>query len=192
MPDIISMPILLKSIGRAYEDLQVGISNIKKPTSGSPTDRLYAFGIVAGITYPVLGFAVNQYIYFDVQTQHSMELNTVLNNHIHFTTPNTTTIGNKFQFQLDVIAAGQDTQWAVPAGSPYSGEHTIAANDSTYARLLDVAEIAASNDTVSTLYKCVLTRIAASTNEYGSEVYVSFNDCHFIKNGVGSLTVDAK
>jgi hypothetical protein len=174
-----------------YEDLQVSIRNIK-PGGTAPTARTYAYGIGGGIAYPTLGFAVGDFVWFDVQTRHAMQLNQILDNHIHFILPNTTNIGDKFQFQLDVIAAGIDTQWAVPAGSPYTGEHTVAANDNTYHRLLEVADIAASNDTVSTLYKCRLERIAATSNEYGSEVYIEFTDCHYPKDTLGSRQEDTK
>jgi hypothetical protein len=169
-----------------YEDLQVSISNIRVPSVNDPTERLYAFGIGGGVTFPVLGFAVNDYLYFDVQTHHAMKLNTALDNHLHFTLPNTTDIGDKFQFQLDVIAAGIDTQWAAPTGTPFTSEHTIVANDNTYHRLMEMADIPANNDTVSTIYKCKLTRIAATGDEYASEVYISFMDCHYQKNTMGS------
>lgn len=174
-----------------YEDLQVSISNIKVPTSNAPTERLYDGG-TGGVTFPFLGFAVNEYIYFDVQTTHSMKLNTILDNHIHFSLPNTTDIGDRFQFQLDVMAAGIDTAWAVPAGSPFTAEHTIVANDDTYQRLMEVADIDASNDTVSSVYKCKLTRIAATTDEYGSEVYITFTDCHYQVNTMGSRQENSK
>jgi hypothetical protein len=169
-----------------YEDLQVSISNIRVPAANAPTERLYAFGIGGGVTFPALGFTVNDYLYFDVQTHHAMKLNTALDNHLHFTLPNTTDIGDKFQFQLDVIAAGIDTQWAAPTGTPFTSEHTIVANDNTYHRLMEMADIPASNDTVSTIYKCKLTRIAATGDEYASEVYISFMDCHYQKNTMGS------
>lgn len=175
-----------------YDDLQVSISNIRIPTSNAPTERLYAFGIGGGVTFPVLGFDLNEYMYFDVQTSHSMRLNTILDNHIHFTLPNTTNIGDKFQFQLDVIAAGIGTQWAAPTGTPFTAEHTIVANDDTYHRVLELADIPASNDTVSSIYKFKLTRIAASSDEYGSEVYISFTDCHYEKDTVGSRSESSK
>lgn len=177
-----------------WEDLQVSISNIRVPASSAPTERLYNHGIGGGVTFPVLGFAVNDYLYFDVQTSHSMKLNTVIDNHIHFTLPNTTNIGDLFQFQLDVIAAGIDGQWAAPSGTPFTSEHTIVANDDTYHRLLGIGDIPASNTTVSSVYKCKLTRIAASVpaNEYGSEVYLQFTDCHYEKDTTGSRTELAK
>ena len=190
MPAQYSHFVWLNGAGQAYDDIQVALS--RRPAASAPTWRTYAYGIGAGIAYEVLGFAVNDYIEFTVQTSHSMELNTVLDNHIHFILPNTTSIGDKFQFQLDVIAAGIDTQWAVPSGSPFTAEHTIVANDDTYHRLMEIADIPASNDTVSTLYKCRLTRIAATADEYGSEVYIDYSDCHYIKDAVGSVNENAK
>lgn len=171
-----------------YDDLQVSISNIRVPTSNAPTERLYAFGIGSGVTMPVLGFGLNNYLYFDVQTSHAMKLESALDVHLHFVLPNTTNISDKFKFQLDVVAAGVNTQWAVPTGSPFSGEHTIAANDNTYHRLLEIADIPGVNTTVSTIYHCKLTRVAATSNEFGSEVYVSYIDCHYIKDSMGSNT----
>ena len=175
-----------------YEDMQVGISNIRVPAVNDPTERLYNHGIGAGVTFPVLGFAVDDYLYFDVQTSHSMKLNTILETHIHFILPNTTNVGDKFQFQIDVIAAGIGGSFAVPTGSPFSSEHTIVADDEKDHGYLNIANIPASNTTVSSIYSCKLTRIAASANEYGSEVYVKYIDCHYEKNTMGSRTETSK
>ena len=184
--------VWLNGAGRAYDDIQVNLSSAKVPPSSAPTWRTYNYGVGGGVSFYVLGFDVNDTIDFTVQTNHSMELNTVLDNHIHFILPNTTSIGDKFQFQIDVVAAGIDTVYAVPAGSPYTAEYTVQANDNTTHRLLEIADIAASNDTVSTIYKCKLTRIAATSNEYGSEVYVDYSDCHYIKDSMGSVNEDSK
>ena len=175
-----------------YDDLQVGISNIRVPASNYPTERLYNHGIGGGVTFPVLGFALNDYLYFDVQTTHGMKLNTIIDNHFHFILPNTTNIGDKWKFQLDVIGASVDVAFAVPTGSPFTAEHTIVANDNTHHRLFELADIPAINSTVSTLYSCVLTRIGATANEYASEVYVKYIDCHYQKNSMGSLTHTTK
>jgi len=171
-----------------WDDLQVAISNVKLPASNAPDYELYAFGIGSGVEFPCLAFDVGEYIYFDIQTSHSMKLNTTLGFHIHFVLPNTTDIGDKAQFQLDVIAAGVNGSFAVPTGSPYTAEHTVAADDNTKHRLLDIADIAAVNTTVSSIYKCKLTRIAASTDEYAGDVYVNFLDCHYQKDQMGSRT----
>ena len=44
----------------------------------------------------------------------------------------------------------------------------------------------AVNTTVSSVYICRLTRIAASSDEYGNEVYLIFNDAHYQKDSLGS------
>jgi hypothetical protein len=181
----------IRLLDTVYDDLQVSISNIRIPAANAPTERLYDGG-TGGVTFPFLGFAVGDYIYFDLQTSHSMKLNTILDFHIHFSLPNTTDISDKFKFQLDVVAAPIGGQWAEPTGTPFTAEHTIVANDNTYHRIMDIADIPAVNTTVSTVYKCKLTRIAASGDEYGSEVYVTFADSHYEKDTMGSATESAK
>lgn len=174
-----------------YEDLQVSISNIKVPTSSAPTDRLYDHGVTGGVVFPVLGFALGDYVYFDLQTSHSMKINTILDSHIHYTVPTDGT-GKKFQFQLDVIAAPIGGVWSVPTGSPYYGEKDMSYDYSTYHSLKEIGDIAAVNTSVSTVYKCKLTRIAASIDEYSGEVYIEFIDSHYQKNTMGSRTEGAK
>jgi hypothetical protein len=172
-----------------YEDLQVNIGRIRLGSS-APAWRSYNHGTAN--SYDVLGFEVGESILFDIQTKHAMALNTPLDCHIHFILPNTTNVGDKFQFQLDVIGAAINAQYAVLAGSPFTAEHTIAANDDTYHRLLDIADFPAINSTVSTIYSVELTRIAATANEYGSEVYLKFVDCHAKNDTLGSLQEDSK
>lgn len=174
-----------------YEDLQVGMNNITRGVT-APTDRTYAYGVGGGIAYPTLGFAKNDYIWFNVQTRHAMKLNTVLDCHIHFVLPNTTTIGHKFVFQLDVLVAGINGTWAVPAGSPFTATHTVAANDNTSHRVLTLCDIPASNTTISSVYKMKLTRIDGVATEYASEVYLEFVDCHYQINTIGSRQETAK
>jgi hypothetical protein len=176
-----------------YDDIQVSISNIRVPAANAPTERLYNHGVGGGVTFPVLGFALNDYMYFDVQTSHSMKLNTVIDSHMHFMTPTDGSgTPDRFQFQLDVIAAAIDGSWAVPTGSPFTSEHIIAADYTNKHKLLEIANIPASNSTVSTLYSCKLTRIAATQDEYGSEVYVKYTDSHYQKNTMGSRQENVK
>lgn len=175
-----------------YEDLQISAGRFNFPGVNDPTWRTYNHGIGGGIAFDVLGFAVNDYIEFDIQTKHAMKLNSILDTHIHFILPNTTNIGDKFQFQLDVVCAGIGEAYSVPSGSPYTAEHTIVANDNINHGYLDIADIPACNTTVSSIYTCRLTRIAASANEYGSEVYVKFIDCHFEMDTLGSLKEGSK
>jgi hypothetical protein len=167
-----------------WDDIQVAVGRLRLGAS-APTWRAYNYGAGA-INFDVLGFAVGNIIDFTVQTSHSMKINTILQNHIHFILPNTTNIGDKFQFQLDVKAAGVNGQYAIPTGSPFTAEYTVQANDNTTHRVLEIAEIPAVNTTLSTVYKCKLTRIAATSNEYGSEVYLDFSDCHYQIDDRGS------
>ena len=169
----------------SWDDMQVFISSIKLPASSAPTWRDWDHGIVGGVTFPVLGFGVGEYYPFAIQTSHSMILNSILDNHIHFSTPTDGT-GDKFKFQLDVIAAGIEGAWAVPSGSPFTAEHSITADYSTKHKLFELGDIPAVNTTVSSIYKMRMTRIAASADEYSGEVYIHFNDSHFQKDGLGS------
>lgn len=178
--------IVLEGNASVFDDIQISISNIRVPVANYPTERLYAFGIGSGVTFPVLGFAVNDYLYFDIQTSHAMKLESALWHHIHYTLPNTTDIGDTFRFQLDVIAAAYNGTWAVPTGSPFTAIGQVSTDDNTKHRILKIADIPGVNTTVSTLYKCKLTRIAAVLNEYGSEVYITFTDAHYEKDRLGS------
>jgi hypothetical protein len=187
----IEKTLLLKQV--VYDDLQIAINNVKLPPSSSPDNTiLYDYGVGGGVTYPVLGFDIGEYIYFDIQTSHAMKLNSILDVHFHYTLPNTTTIGDNIKFQLDVISASIGGQWAVPTGSPFTKEFSVVANDDTYHRLVDIADIPAINTTVSTVYKCKLSRISASANDYGSDIYITFIDCHYQKDTLGSRQEYAK
>jgi hypothetical protein len=171
-----------------YEDMQVSISNIRVPASNAPTERLTALGIGSGVTFPVLGFATGNYMYFDIQTAHAMKLSTILDNHIHWTAHASFTPGHEFAFRLDVVAAAVDGTWAVPAGSPYtSADNVEAANDHTKHKVLEIADITAVNTTPSTIYKCKLTRVAPATGtDEAQEIYIHFNDGHYQKDTMGS------
>lgn len=184
----------LSPVGSAavvYDDAQTGPLATRGGAT-SPNARLYNMGIVAGVTFDVLGFTLNDIVYFSIQTSHSMKLSTTLDMHIHYILPNTTTIGNRFKFQLDVVAAAHNAVVAVPAGSPFSAEATVAANDNTTHRTLTLGSIPGINTTASTFYWCKLTRVAASAGEYGSEVYVTSIDGHYAKDTIGSLSVASK
>jgi hypothetical protein len=174
-----------------YDDIQVGISNIRIPVANAPTERLYAGGIGSGVTFPFLGFAVNDYIYFDVQTSHSMLISSMLDQHIHYLTPTDGT-GSRFQFQLDVIVSPIGGTWSAPTGTPFTAEKTMTTDDSTTQKYFEIAEIPASNTTVSTVYKCKLTRIAATQDEYAGEVYLTGVDAHYQKDSLGSRSETSK
>ncbi len=172
---------------RAYDDIQVTISLAKVPASSAPTWTTYDFGIAGGVAFAVLGFTVVNYLDIYIQTSHTMELNSILDNHIHWTIPSDAK-NSKFKFQLDVIAAGVNEAFTVPTGSPFKNEHTLAGDESGRHNLMELADIPPMNTTVSSIYVCRLARIAASSAEYASPVYVLFNDCHFVRDDSGSIT----
>lgn len=177
----------LKLYGAAtvWEDLPVNVTSGKIPGSSAPSWTTWDFGIGSGVAFQVLGFGVDEYLDFVIQSPHKMKLSTALKNHLHFGVPSNDT-GKKFKFKLDVVAAGVDEQFAVPTGSPFSAEFTMTAAETGYHRIFPLATIPGVNTTVSTLYVCRLTRIAASSNEYGSDVFVLFDDSHFESDDLGS------
>lgn len=174
-----------------YDDLLTSAFSLRNGDT-APSARTYAFGIGGGVAFPVLGFKVDDYVFFQVQTSHSMKLNTPLDLHFHYILPNTTNIGNKIKFRADVVAAPVNGTMAIPAGSPYSLEFAVAADDNTKPRIAELADIAAVNTTVSTIYYIKLTRVAASANDYAGEVYVITADCHYQKDTLGSLQEGSK
>ena len=172
-----------------WDDIQGNVSTAKMPASNAPTWTTYDFGIGSGVAYNVLGFSTNDYFDFILQTSHSMKLESILDFHIHWTIP-TDDAGKEFAFKLDVVAAGVNTDFAVPTGSPFtSADIVLAGNEAGRHNLSEVAEIPAVNTTVSTLYQCRLTRVApADGTDYGSDIYLLFNDSHYIKDATGSYS----
>ena len=100
--------------------------------------------------------------------------------------------GDRFKFQLDVITAPIWGNWIAPTGTPFTTEVTMVADLSNSHMLEEIADIPAANTTVSTIYSCKFTRIAATVDEYGSEIYVKFNDSHYGKDDIGSRNEDGK
>jgi len=170
---------------KVWDDLQVSVSQARTPPSSAPTWRTFDFNIDSGIEFPVLGFAVDDYFDLFIQTQHAQKLNSDIDFHVHFTTP-TDSADDRFKFQVDVVAAGIGSDFAVPSGSPYSSEHILDGTESGKHNYFDIAEITAFNDTVSSVAILRVTRVAASVDEYSGEVYLVYADCHFQKDTVGS------
>jgi len=177
---------------KVYDDMQVSVNNIAKGVK-APTDRLYTYE-VGDITFATLGFAKNDYVHFDIQTSHSMEINSTLEVHIHFTLPSVAAdAGKKIVWRLDVIYATVDGTWTLVTGSPFtSPTYVVVTGDNTIARMLSIATLPAVNTTVSTIYKCILTRVDGVATEYPPEAYLVYIDCHYLKDTNGSATGNAK
>ena len=173
-----------------YDDIQVFVSLGRVPAANAPTWTTWDFGL-GGMAFPVLGFGLNDYLDLYVQTSHSMKLNTLLENHIHWTIPSDSAT-DKIKFQIEVISGAIGEDFAVPTGSPYSAEYTLDGTESAKHNYLDIGDIAAINSTVSSLYLIRLKRIAASASDYANDVYVLYSDCHYQKDTVGCRQGDTK
>jgi len=171
----------------SYDDLQVAVSGGRLPPANAATWRTWDYGTGGGINFPVLGFDVGDRFEFFIQTTHKTQLSSVLDHHIHWSIP-ANSLGDRFQFQLDVIGAPIGSSFATLASSPFTVEYILDGTESGVHKLLDIANLDAINTTVSTCYICILTRIAATTNEYGPEVYVFFTDSHVFQDTAGSIT----
>ena len=178
---------------KVYDDMQVSVNNIAKGVK-APTDRPYTYGVGAIITFATLGFAKNDYVHFDIQTSHSMEINSTLEVHIHFTLPSVAAdAGKKIVWRLDVIYATVNGTWTLVTGSPFtSPTYVVVTGDNTIARMLSIATLPAVNTTVSTIYKCILTRVDGVATEYPPEAYLVYIDCHYLKDTNVSATGNAK
>jgi hypothetical protein len=170
----------------SYDDLQVSISGVRIPPANAPTWRDWNFGIGGGVLFPVLGFDVGDLFYFYIQTTHATKLSTTLDYHVHWSVPNNN--AGRFRFRLDVIGAPVMGTFATLASSPFTAEKILSGADSGVHNLFDIADLNAINTTVSTVFICKLERIAATTAEYASEVYVFFNDCHVQQDSAGSVS----
>ena len=169
-----------------WDDLQVSLSSARVPAASAPTWRTFDFGL-GGPAFAVLGFAEGDYIDFSMQTSHSMEINSILFNHIHGTLPSNSS-GDSVKWQLDVIAGGVGEAFATVAGSPFTEEYILSGDEAAKHNMFDVGEIPAVNTTVSTVYLCRLTRIASTVPKYAPEVYLIFDDAHYKKDAIGSKT----
>ena len=168
-----------------WDDLQGASMQMKAPASNYPEPRMWNHGIAGGVEFPVEGFAVGEYKFGIYQTSHAMELMSVLENHFHYTLPTAPVAGDTIKFQVDVIYANVNGQWAVLPSSPFTIEIEVDALTEEHHLINDLGEFDPVNSDVSTLYKVKFQRVA-STQEYSSEVYVDFNDAHYKKDGNGS------
>ncbi|RKX63332.1 MAG: hypothetical protein DRP42_07755 [Tenericutes bacterium] len=170
-----------------WDDMQSSVSTAKVPANQSPTWRSYDYGIAGGDTYPALGFGSNDYIDFFVQTPHTAQINAILDYHLHWTIP-TDSEGDRFAFKLNIIAAGINNKFRKLEGSPFRKEYVLKGNESGRHNYLDVAHIDdKANPTVSSLLICTLSRTAASVDEYGGEIYISYDDFHILHDTAGSI-----
>lgn len=173
-----------------WDDIQAGASRLIRPGGSDPTWRTWDFGL-GGPAFSVLGFSLNDYVDFWVQTSHSQKLLSPLDFHIHYTIPSDSA-ADKIKFQIDVIAAGITSYFAVPSGSPFSGEVTLDGTESAKHNYLEIGHIPGVNSTVSSAYGIQMKRVAASSDDYAGEVYLLFADSHYQRDTSGSFSEDSK
>lgn len=172
----------------AYDDLQSSVSMAKLPAANAPAWTAITLG---GLATEVLAFEVNDYVDLFIQSNHSVKLSTILDNHIHWTL-GTDENGKKFQFQLTGCAAPIGGTFT-SIGTISSGDYTLASNAGKH-NYFEVGHLPAINTTVSSLYIVRLKRIAAAdaANETARLIYVIFNDNHVEMDRFGSLSEATK
>lgn len=177
------------SNGGAYtwDDMQGSLSGAKLPAANDPA---WTNITLDGLTTRVLAFSLNDYIDIFVQTNHSVQLNQILGNHIHWTLANDDD-GDEIRFTLSGVGAAAGIAFAdiTPLDS---GDIVLAGNAGKH-NYLSLGDINAMNSTTSTIYVLRLTRVAVvDGNDSAELVYVFFNDSHVKVDTIGSLNENAK
>lgn len=172
------------SAATVWDDMQSGASRLIRPGGSDPTWRTWDFGL-GGPAFSVLGFALNDYVDLWIQTSHSHLLLSPLKFHIHYTIPSDSA-ADKIAFEISVIAAPVNGDFAVPAGSPFTGEVTLVGDESAKHNILGIGDIPGVNSGVSTAYGVQLKRVAASSDDYAAECYMIFSDGHYQRDQTGS------
>jgi len=160
-----------------YDDLQGAVVSSRKLAGKEPAERLFNYGITSGVEFVTDGFAVGEAVQITIQTKHANKILSALDEHLHFTTPTDAT-GDRMKWQMDVIYADVGDAYSVPTGSPFTAEHTFVDGTAGTHGIFDVADVPAVNDGVSGIFKILVTRIAASQDEYSGEIYVDYIDGH--------------
>lgn len=173
-----------------WDDVQGNVALAKLPsTNPAGFEEITLAGLTELTT---LGFdhSGTENATFIVQTPHSMILESELEFHVHYTVEGSTYeagVTDKFKFRLDVVAAGVDEAFA-SAGTELAVEHTMTEDYAGDHKLLSLGSYSGKNTTVSSLFLCKLTRVAASGREFDGKVYVLYVDCHVKKDSNGSIT----
>lgn len=170
-----------------YNDLQLNVMNAFIPVANAPTWRDFNYGISGGVTFPALGFELNEYVQYVIQTEHSVKILSDCQIHCHFTIPSAAPDTRYIAFQTDVIVGDVSGAYTVASGSPFISE--IAIEPSAYGRhnVMGLATLNKENEKISTIIMVRLTRVSASSGpNYSGEVYLNFVDTHVQLDSVGS------
>ena len=156
----------------SYDDIQGAIISGRKTGFGTVVSDYN----VGGANFTLSTMSIDDFVEVTFQTPHAMKLNTVLDLHLHFTLHHTGDEGSYVQFQVDIVAAGVGgSMLEVYSGA--TGAIPIAPTPFVH-QLLDLAQVPASNTTVSSIYKIRIERIASNADEYTGAFVVEFIDGH--------------
>jgi len=170
-----------------YDDLQVSISTARLPTANTPTWENITLD---GYTTKLLAFDTDDYVTLLIQTTHSTKLNTIIDNHIHWTLSSDDD-GDEIQFQITGVGGGIGESFS-SIGTIKSGDLVLSGNAGKH-NLLDIGNIPSTNSTVSSCFIIDLKRIAPDDGNDSTElVYVIFNDCHVKIDTIGSAEETSK
>lgn len=168
-----------------YEDVRVGISNVRVPAANAPTWTAYKGG-------QVLAFSptADQIIYFEVQLPHGYVEGEDIEAHIHDVYPDANAGNVNWNFTYSVAAIGstfpaETTVDTTLAASGVADQHT----------LQDISDpIDGTNMGISTCILCSLEREGtdAINDTYANSVYLVSIDFHVPINTLGSRTETAK
>lgn len=170
-----------------YDDMQGSLPTAKLPTANAAT---WTDITLDSFTFKALAFGVGDSVDLFVQTSHSVRLNDLIENHIHWTIA-TDDDGDEIRFQLTGVGAGIHESFQ-SIGTLDSGDVVLSGNAGKH-NLMELGDIPAINSTVSSVFILRLTRVAVNDgNDSAEDVYVLFNDSHVKVDTVGSLIENRK
>lgn len=170
-----------------YNDLLGNITGAKLPAVNFP---VWTDITLDGFTFKLPAFSVGDTFDIYYQTHHGVALNTILENHIHWTLA-TDDDGDEIRFQIEGVGAGIGDVFQ-HFGPLDSGDIVLSGNAGRH-NYLDINDIPAINTTVSSVFVIRLTRIAVNDGNDSAElVYVWFNDSHAKLDTLGSIAEASK
>jgi len=171
-----------------YDDMLGAVSMARQPASNAPT---WTSITRDGVTFDALAFDTGDKIPLFVQTSHGVQLNQLIENHIHWDITGNDA-GDEFQFQITGVGAGIGEAFQ-SIGTVKSGDVVLAGDEMGKHNYLEIGELPAINTTVSTLFVIILERIAPDDgNDTTEDIIVYFNDSHPLLDTMGSLNEDSK
>lgn len=162
-----------------WDDLQVNLSSVRLPASGSPTWTAYKGS-------QVLAFSPTQdnKIYFTAQIPHGYKQDSNIDFHIHIVYPDNNTGNSEWILTHSWANILEDfpTETTVNVSLRASGN----ADNHTYE---DIANIDGTGQKISSVLLCSLERNGTNArDDYANNIYLAALDFHIEKDTVGSRT----